>query len=169
MRDSDAIRQLRAELMQDFDFITQNSDKNAIMSSRVTISMERDEYLYAALGYTLHNLYNAFEGYFFRVAKFFENNVSDTMWHKALLERMTLHIEGVRPALLDQAIFLRIEELMKFRHVFRNIYKSPLVPAKVEFANQAAQNLAEDFRVYHQRFLEFLQTLIQELDGDGEK
>jgi hypothetical protein len=50
--------------------------------------------------------------------------------------------------------------------VFRNIYNSPLVPAKVEFANQAAHDLAEDFGVYHERFLGFLQTLIGELDGD---
>ena len=166
MKNSDAVRQLKAELTQDYDFIVLNGEKNAIMSARVSISEERDEYLYAALGYTLHNLYNAFEGYFFRVAKFFENNVSDAMWHKALLERMTLNIEGVRPALLDLVLSLRIEELMKFRHVFRNIYKSPLVPAKVEFANQAAQGLAADFKAFHQRFLDFLQTLILELDAD---
>ena len=79
---------------------------------------------------------------------------------------MTLNIEGMRPALLDRPISLRIEELLKFRHVFRNIYKSPLVPAKVEFANQAAHDLAEDFTVCHERFLGFLQTLIVELDAN---
>jgi hypothetical protein len=64
---------------------------------------------------------------------------------------MTLNIECVRPALFDQALGLRIEELMKFRHVFRNIYKSPLV---------------SDFKPYHQQFPDFLQVLILELDGD---
>ena len=96
----------------------------------------------------------------------FENNVADLTWHKALLERMTLHIDGIRPALIDLSISLRIEELLKFRHVYRNIYKSPLVPAKVEFANQAAKNLATDFKAHHDRFLDFLQNLIKELDGD---
>jgi len=163
MKNSDAVRQLRAELMQDYDFIVINAEKNAIMTARIAISKDHDEFAYAALGYTLHNLYNAFEGYFFRVAKFFENNITLT-WHKALLERMTLHIEGIRPALLDHSISLRIEELLKFRHVYRNIYKSPLVPAKVEFANQAALNLAADFKVHHERFLGFLQGLINELD-----
>jgi len=156
MKNSDAVRQLRAELGQDYDFIALNSEKNAVMTARVGISQDRDEYAYAALGYTLHNLYNAFEGYFFRVAKFFENNVSDLTWLKALLERMTLHIEGVRPALIDLPISFRIEELLKFRHVFRNLYKSSLVPAKVELDNQSAYNLAADFRVYHDRFMEFL-------------
>ena len=46
---------------------------------------------------------------------------------------MPLDIEGIRPALIDMPMSLRIEELLKFRHVFRNIYKSPLLPAKVDF------------------------------------
>ncbi len=166
MKSTDAVRQLRAELMQDYDFIVLNAEKNELMTTRIRMSKENDEFAYAALGYTLHNLYNAFEGYFFRIAKFFENNVAEMTWHKALLERMTLHIEGIRPALIDQAISLRIEELLKFRHVYRNIYKSPLVPAKVEFANQAAENLARDFKVHHEKFLDFLQNLIRELDED---
>jgi hypothetical protein len=167
MKSSDAVRQLKAELAQDYDFIVINGEKNKVMTARVAMSEEKDEYLYAALGYTLHNLYNAFEGYFFRIAKFFENNIAEPTWHRGLLERMTLNIEGVRPALIDMAMSQRIEELLKFRHVFRNIYKSPLVPAKVEFANQAAQHLSDDFREYHLHFLDFLQELILELDAEG--
>ncbi len=153
--------------MQDYDFMVINAEKNAIMTARMALSEDPDEFAYAALGYTLHNLYNAFEGYFLRIAKYFENNVADLTWHKALLERMTLNIEGIRPALIDQKISLRIEELLKFRHVYRNVYKSPLVPAKVEYANQAAVNLVVDFKIHHERFLGFLQNLIRELDGNS--
>lgn len=165
MRDSDALRRLKAELLQDYEFIELNALKNRVMTERVAQSHERDEFLYAALGYTVHNLYNAFEGYFYRVAKFFENDVDQLTWHKALLERMTLHIEGVRPALIDLAMSQRIEELLRFRHVFRNIYKSPLVPAKVEIANQAAHNLAADFKPKHELFVAFIDALIAELDA----
>jgi len=122
-------RILKAELTQDYEFIVLNGEKNKVMTTRVAMAEEKDEYLYAALGYTLHNLYNAFEGYFFRIAKFFENNITEPTWHKGLLEWMTLNIEGVRPALMDLAMRVRIDELLKFRHVFRNIYKSPLVRA----------------------------------------
>jgi len=69
---------------------------------------------------------------------------------------MTLTIEGVRPSLIDLSISQRIEELLKFRHVFRNIYKTPIVPEKVDFANAAALHLASDFKAYHERFLDFL-------------
>jgi hypothetical protein len=78
---------------------------------------------------------------------------------------MTLDREGIRPALIDMPMSLRIEELLKFRHVFRNIYKSPLLPAKVNFADEAVKGLATDFREYHEAFLSFLRTLADELDG----
>ena len=61
-----------------------------------------------------------------RVAKFFENNLSDTSWHKELLERMRLTIEGVRPAFLDEQTYLLLDELRAFRHVFRNLYARPI-------------------------------------------
>lgn len=131
------IQYLIAELKQDYDFIVLNGKKNATMSGRIAVGNDHDEFAYAALGYTLHNLYNAFEGYFFRIAKFFENNISDLTWHKGLLERMTLDIDGVRPALFG-----------------------------LDFADQAARNLAQDFLPYHERFLSFLQGLVAELDGE---
>jgi len=168
-KDSDALRQLKAELLQDYEFIKFNAQKNTVMTERVAYSIDKDEYLYAALGYTLHNLYNAFEGYFLRIAKFFENNIEQLTWHKALLDRMTLHIEGIRPALIDLDMSYRIEEHMRFRHVFRNIYKTPLVPAKVELANQAAQHIAEDFKPYHDRFIAFIDRLIAEMDGETDR
>ena len=36
----------------------------------------------------------------------------DLAWHKALLERMILNIEGIKPALLVHSISLRIEDLI---------------------------------------------------------
>ncbi len=141
------------------EFIEQNYRKNREMSERVSRSSHPDEYEYAALGYTLHNLYNAFESYFLRIAKFFENNLSEFGWHRALIERMTLDIEKVRPALFDLEFSYRIDELMRFRHLFRNLYKTPLVPDKVLYANRAAENIAPDFEPYHRRFDEFLRSL----------
>ena len=48
-----------------------------------------DELDWAALGYTLHNIYCAFENYFLRIAKFFENGLDQRFWHGELLDRMT--------------------------------------------------------------------------------
>ena len=53
-----------------------------------------------SLAYQFHNLYCALEDLFKVVARFFENHIeSSSGYHIELLNRMTLRIEGVRPAL----------------------------------------------------------------------
>lgn len=164
MRSGDAIEQLRAELRQDLLFVEENYEKNRDMTARVARDDSEDEFLYAALGYTLHNLYNALESYFYRVAKFFENELGEADWHKTLVDRMTLDIDGIRPALIDLKLARRIDELRRFRHLFRNLYKTQLVPAKVRFANETAGGLVDAFRSCHDRFDGFLRELRQELE-----
>ncbi|MFP4644905.1 MAG: hypothetical protein ACLFM0_11165 [Spirochaetales bacterium] len=165
MKNADAVEQLRAELQQDYDIIALNYSKNREMTERIAASEDRGEYEYAALGYTLHNLYNALEAYFLRVAKFFENNLDESEWHRSLVRRMTLEISGVRPALFDREFALRIDELMRFRHRFRNLYQAPLIPEKVDFANRSAEGLLDEFRGYHEAFDSFLRELKVDLEG----
>ncbi|WP_319560704.1 hypothetical protein [Marispirochaeta sp.] len=167
MKNSEGLEQLRSELRQDLYFIKVNHQKNREMSSRIEASNTDDEYQYAALGYTLHNLYTAFESYFLRIAKFFENNLDAGVWHSSLLERMTLDIEGVRPSLFDLEFSNKIGELMRFRHLFRNLYKTPLIPQKVLFANQYAKDILHDFIPFHEQFDRFLLDLKGHLE-DGE-
>lgn len=160
---TDAIEQLRAELRQDLDFIRHNYAKNREMTARVQQSPTEDEFEYAALGYTLHNLYNAFESYFYRVAKFFENQLDETEWHRSLVDRMSLKVEGIRPALFDRDLAERINELRGFRHLFRTLYKTPLIPAKVRFANDVAEGIADSFVARHDDFDQFLREVRAEL------
>ena len=163
MSGSDNIALLRAELAQDLEFIQENYDKNRRMSRRIDTTESPDEFDYAALGYTLHNLYNAFEAYFLRVAKFFENNLDESAWHKSLLDRMTLRVPGIRQAVVDRTLAERLRELMRFRHLFRNLYKSQLLPDKVTSANGYAEGIAAAFTEHHQRFDTFLAALADEL------
>lgn len=163
MRGSDAIEQLRAELRQDMDFIRGNYAKNREMMARIQQSQTEDEFEYTALGYTLHNLYNAFESYFYRVVKFFENQLDESEWHRSLVDRMSLRIEGIRPALFDRDLAERINELRAFRHLFRNLYKTPLIPAKVRFANDVAEGIADAFVAPHEEFDRFLREIRAEI------
>lgn len=119
-----------------------------------------------ALGGALHNLYNAFEGYFMRVAKFFENDIDKQSWHRDLLDRMALEIPGVRPALItEREVVERIDELRRFRHVFRNLYKTRLHPAKVKIVLDAARGLSADFTGMHEGFIAWLEKLAEEIEG----
>jgi hypothetical protein len=86
---------------------------------------------WAALGYTIHNIYGVIENYCLRVAKFFENGLEGGGWHRELLHRMTLSIGSLRPALLSADAYVLIDELRSFRHLFRNLYARPHVRAAI--------------------------------------
>ena len=85
-----------------------------------------DDLDYAALGYTIHNVYGVIENACLRISKFFENGLSSEGWHKDLLNRMLLDIPGTRPAFFTRNEFLVLDDLRGFRHVFRNLYGRPL-------------------------------------------
>jgi hypothetical protein len=93
-------------------------------------------------GYYLHNLYNAFENICLNVAKTFENQIDDrSQWHAILLKRMTLDIEGLRPKLLSAEVYQCLDELRRFRHVFRSAYTMKLDPQKTAIVITQAQRL----------------------------
>lgn len=84
------------------------------------------------IGYMLHNLYCALEDLFKRVADTFENNVDDlSRYHRDLLRRMSFDVPGVRPRLLSSQSFSGLDELRRFRHLFRHAYTYQLDPRKV--------------------------------------
>lgn len=79
------------------------------------------------LGYHLHNLYAAFENGFKEIARTFENEVRDpSRWHAELLHRMTLDVPGLRPRFVHQEAFEPLDELRRFRHMFRSAYTARL-------------------------------------------
>ncbi len=84
-----------------------------------------------SLGYQLHNLYGAFEQVFEEVARFFENRIDAAGYHAGLIRRMQLNIPGVRPALLSESAAADLDELRRFRHLFRHAYSADLDPHEV--------------------------------------
>lgn len=154
------------ELKNDLMYIQDAASLCKRAEYRAEQSFWSDEMDLLALGSALHNLYNAFEGYFFRVAKFFENNIDKQSWHRDLLDRMALEIPGVRPAIITNREMLeRLDELRRFRHVFRNLYKTKLHPGKVKIVFDSAQNLSEDFIHSHEAFIQWVKSLAAELSG----
>jgi hypothetical protein len=113
-----------------------------------------------ALAYVIHNVYTAFEAYFLRVAKFFENSLSPESWHRELLNRMTLDIRGIRPALLSHEDVETLDELRRFRHLFRNLYKSAIKPHRVRELSETVQPLITRFASAHGDFIRWIDDLI---------
>ena len=93
------------------------------------------------------------ESYFLRVAKHFENDLPPAEWHRALVERMTIQIEGLRPRLLDRSLAQDIHDLGAFRHVFRNMYGARLDPARIRIVQNRVPDTLAAFRSAHARFV----------------
>jgi hypothetical protein len=154
---------LVAELDSDVSLLDDLTKQNKKARQRIERGSV-DELDWAALGYTLHNIYNLLESYFLRVSKFFENSLDPLSWHRDLIQHMMLDIEGVRPALLDRELAGRIDELRSFRHVFRNIYQSELDPKRVELVQQPLDSTLAAFKKAHVRFIKKVKTIAEQLE-----
>ena len=111
-----------------------------------------------SLAYQLHNLYCAFEDLLKIVADFFENHIDDSAhYHSALLWRMKMPIEGVRPALLSETSYKLLDSLRAFRHVFRHAYSYELDPKKLALVVEDALILRRLYQEDIDRFLGQLQ------------
>ena len=106
----------------------------------------------AAIGYFLHNFYNGCENIFRAIARFFENDLGPETWHSDLLKRMKLDVENYRPAVIDEELYLLLEDFRGFRHVFRHSYsfeldweRERLVARKLPGAVAMLRNQVEEF------------------------
>lgn len=119
-----------------------------------------DEETLIVLAYRFHNLYNAFENIFQNIAQTFENNLDDaSKWHAQLLQRMRLDVMPIRPAVIDDAAYDALDELRRFRHMFRYSYDTELDPARLYLVWQKAKVLKKIYAAQISQFLTFLQAL----------
>jgi hypothetical protein len=153
------IRKLRAELVLDMKRLSELATKNRKAVERVA-SGPAEELDYAALGYTIHNIFNLIENYTTRIAKVFENQIDPGTWHRDLIHRMQLDIEGVRPALWDGDLAGKVDELRRFRHAFRNMYAQDLDPRRVALVQENVPETVRDFGLAHDRFLDMIDVMI---------
>jgi len=74
-------------------------------------------------GGILHDFYCAVERIFRHIATRIDEDLpSGPDWHLQLLQRMGTDIDAVRPAVLDRGTVRQLDEYLRFRHLFRNIY-----------------------------------------------
>ncbi|MHB1256598.1 MAG: ribonuclease toxin HepT-like protein [Dethiobacteraceae bacterium] len=124
-----------------------------IIKSSSTENEEKTVYL----GYMLHNLYCALEDIFKRVAEAFENNVDDlSRYHRDLLRRMSFELPGVRPALLTAQTYRTLDELRRFRHLFRHAYAYQLDPRRVAELQSVMINAKDELDADFENYKRFL-------------
>ena len=75
---------------------------------------------------------------------------------------MTLDLPGIRPAIIPRNIEEKLDELRRFRHLFRNLYKSSIKPNRVLELKSEIGPLMDTFAASHADFMQWLEQLIQE-------
>jgi hypothetical protein len=151
------IQTLKAEIAADLEAIAE------IYQSLDEVGSDlRDEQQRIVVAYYLHNLYCAFESIFQRIALIFGNQISDRAgWHADLLRRMMLDIEGVRPHVLSPQAYDSLDELRRFRHLFRSAYRLRLDPDRLALVYRRARALEQVYRADIRQFVAFLDDLSQ--------
>lgn len=159
------------------------SDRFQLLKSDIQAEMEAIDRIFSALpaelelanvkeaivaGYYLHNLYNAFENIFRLIAEVFENHIPDTSrWHTLLLDRMRRNIEGIRPRLLSDTAVEALDELRRFRHLFRHLYHYDLDEEGVQKALKQAHRLKKVYLEDLERFIAFLDELTEAAQNEN--
>lgn len=97
------------------------------------VSAPDSEWAHTTLAATaVANVYNGIEDAMMDVARYIDDaQPKGEFWHQDLLEQSALPIDGVRPALLDTALYADLFELKGFRHVVRHAYGIDLQPERV--------------------------------------
>ena len=163
MQSKHEIVSLVSELEQDMELLPELVGQNARAIARIEAGAI-DTLDYAALGYTIHNIYSLIENYALRIAKAFENQIGDSTWHRELVSRMTLDIPTLRPAVWSRQLGRHIDELRRFRHAFRHVYDSSLDPDRLMLAQKHVEPAILGMQQAHTEFIEKLSNLIEHIE-----
>jgi 3'-phosphoadenosine 5'-phosphosulfate sulfotransferase (PAPS reductase)/FAD synthetase len=155
------------------------NNKLAILKSKILKDMEKLEHLFESFelsynqykdsqihaylveaAFYVNQIYTGFERIFSDIALTFENTIDEIEWHRSLLEKMTLSIENIRPAVIDEDNFKYCNELRTFRHFFRHGYGQDIDPEKFTIVASRALKLADNYRADIERFIQFIDQSI---------
>lgn len=118
---------------------------------------------WSAAGYELNRGYNVLKKSFERLCETFENHFEKTgNYHDKLIERVTLEITGIRPALLPAEAIRPVRELKGFRHLFRHAYDLELDPDRLLKIADHAEFCAAGFPRWCETFLQKVGPLLDE-------
>ncbi len=81
----------------------------------------------------LDNWYTALETAFVRVSQSFENDLRTDRWHADLLDKMTIHVAGIRERVISEDARPMLRELMSFRHFKRYYFQLDYDWRKLDF------------------------------------
>lgn len=108
-------------------------------------------------GSILHDFYGGIERVFRRIAEELEGGLPQgDQWHRQLLTDMSLEIPGVRTAVVSSDLVNRLDDYLRFRHLFRNVYGHVLEGERLA---RLEVRLPETHRLFEEELRAFLRWL----------
>jgi hypothetical protein len=80
-------------------------------------------------------------------------------WHLQLLQRMATPIEGIRPPVISEELASRLEEYLRFRHLFRHIYGFELKWERCKLLAEELKGIFRQMKKQIDMFKDFLDSL----------
>ncbi len=152
MQNKEEIPVLVAEIKDELSKLDMLSQK---LSSQVNRTNKEEIAESAAL--RLHNFYTGCERIFKLIVSEVNGGVPHELdWHKRMLTQVSLEIEDIRPAVISLKTRKDLEELLRFRHIVRNIYGFELKPERIETLISLATSLFPRFTKEIENFMTFL-------------
>lgn len=115
-----------------------------------------------AAGSVLHDFYTGVEKIFRRIATRIDQDLPiGENWHIQLLQRMAVPVEGIRPRVIDEQLEIDLEEYLRFRHLFRNVYGFELKWGRCQPLVENLGKIFTNFKEQVDRFKRFLDSIEQ--------
>ena len=150
---------LKSEILKDTEKMERLFEKFETSYKRY---LQEKEYAYLVeSAFYVNRMYTGFERMFRNVAESFENTIDDKAWHKSLLDRMSIGIENIRPALISETSHKHLNELRAFRHFFRHTYDFDLEEEKFAIVASGTRELKKSINTDIQNFLGFVNQLLK--------
>lgn len=157
------IELLKADIRDEITNLERIIEEYTKIESKLNLPDEKVSYFdRGAIGYLLHNFFNCCENVFTSIAKFFENDLASTTWHKNLLKRMKIEISGFRPRVIDEELYNLLDDFRGFRHKFRHSYSFDLDWEKERIV---AKKLPQAATLFREQIENFLRTIEQIQDS----
>jgi len=158
MRNKEEIPVLVAEIKDELSKLDILLQK---LSSQVNRTNKEEIAESAAL--RLHNFYTGCERIFKLIVSEVNGGVPHELdWHKRTLTQVSLEIEDIRPAVISLKTRKDLEELLRFRHIVRNIYGFELKPERIETLIALTISLFPRFTKEIENFMAFLSGIYNE-------
>jgi len=154
---NEKIRLLQSEIRSDLEDIAQAYEKLNQFAGRLD-----EPEMAIVVAYYLHVIYGLFENILKRISTLFGNRITDqSRWHTQLLHQMTLDVPEIRPAVIGHELYDSLDELRRFRHLFRNAYVLSFDPDHLAIALKRAYRVETLYRRDIEKFLQFLDALAE--------